>query len=498
MEHTKRKSNSGAFRNSDVGVLFICGVAIGLALLSINGMSDALAIHLPVERQPLAVFVGLLSAAGLVYAVAVFRCRKVEESGRLEIVVLVFAAVLRLAMFGSMPIQEDDHYRYLWDGALVACGVNPYAHAPGDAAGGEEEEEDGSVPSELAELARESGGIHSRINYPWLRTIYPPVAQAAFGLAHVLSPWSFEAWRLLLAFFDLAALALLWRSGCGSKCLMVYAWNPLLIKEVYNSCHVDALMLPLLVAAALAARKDRPLTATAAICAATGVKLWPVLLMPAVWRRLLDRPRVLIGSMVLFAACLAGTFLPIFLSGLDRTSGLAAYCRYWEMNDALYMLVEWVAGAAGSWFSIPFSWEALLPRVAAAALVIGAVAWIGWHREIPVERQFLMASTCLFLLSPTQFPWYYLWLMPFLALHPHPALVLYAALLPLYYLRPLFEHNGLAGWFDRGVVWIEHGPVILWLAMEGVFGPREGESKPDRVPDGRQMTANSQRLKSKD
>ena len=110
-----------------------------------------------------------------------------------------------------------------------------------------------------------------------------------------------------------------------------------------------------------------------------------------------------------------------------------------------------------------------------------------------------MASTCLFLLSPTQFPWYYLWLMPFLPLHPHPALVFYAALLPLYYLRPLFEHHELAGWFDQGVVWIEHGPVILWLAMERVFGSREGESKRTGTPDGRQMTGSShgQRLKIK-
>ena len=458
-------------RNRQDWVLPVCGVALILVLFAIGGMSDALAFHPPVEQQPLAVFVGFLAIAGLVYSVAVFRCRKVEENGKLKIVVLVLAAVLRLTMFGSAPIQEDDHYRYLWDGALVAHGINPYLHAPGDAVFGADEE----VSPQLAQLARESGDIHGRINYPWLRTIYPPVAQAAFGLAHMLSPWSYEAWRLLLAFFDLAALALLWRSGAGTIGLMVYAWNPLLIKEVYNSCHVDALMLPFLVAAAMAVRKDRPLSATAAICAATGVKLWPVLLMPVVWRRLTDRPRVMLVSMALFAACLAGTLLPMFLSGLDRTSGLAAYGRYWEMNDALYMLVDYVVGVVSSWFSVPLPWEALLPRVAAAALVIGAVAWIGWHREIPVERQFLMASTCLFLLSPTQFPWYYLWIMPFLALHPHPALVFYAALLPLYYLRPLFEHHEQTGWFDRGVVWIEHGPVILWLAWDWFCGRKEGE-----------------------
>ena len=35
----------------------------------------------------------------------------------------------------------------------------------------------------------------------------------------------------------------------------------------------------------------------------------------------------------------------------------------------------------------------------------------------------------LFLLSPTQFPWYYLWLLPLLALRPIWPLLLYTALL---------------------------------------------------------------------
>jgi hypothetical protein len=83
-----------------------------------------------------------------------------------------------------------------------------------------------------------------------------------------------------------------------------------------------------------------------------------------------------------------------------------------------------------------------------------------------VGRQFLMAVTLLFILSPTQFPWYYLWLLPFLTLHPHPALILYTALLPLYYLRPLMAAHGHKALFDHGVVWVQHGPVIVWLLLD--------------------------------
>jgi hypothetical protein len=370
-----------------------------------------------------------------------------------------------MTMVTGTPILEDDHYRYLWDGALVAHGHNPYLHSPGQILEGMSPDDS----SPLAELARQSGGILERINYPWLRTIYPPLAQAAFGLAHRLSPWSLWAWRLVLAAFDLAALAILCRIRVSLTGLLVYGWNPLLIKEVYNSGHLDALMLPFMLAAVAAVRRDKPMAATASLGAAIGIKIWPMLLMAMIWRRLTARPRALIGSLTLFTVCLAATLLPMVLSGLNRTSGLAAYSRYWEMNDALYTLLAWGVDGMAGLLRLPLALTALMPRLVAAFVVAGGVGWLAWRREMAVGQQFLMATTLLFILSPTQFPWYYLWLLPFLAMHPHPALILYTALLPIYYLRPLMVHSGHGDTFDQVVVWVQHGPVIIWLARDWIL-----------------------------
>ena len=49
-----------------------------------------------------------------------------------------------------------------------------------------------------------------------------------------------------------------------------------------------------------------------------------------------------------------------------------------------------------------------------------------------------------------------------------------ALTLPLYYLRPWFTHNGMAAWFDHGVVWLEFGPVWLLLLRQAL--------KPGRRP----------------
>ena len=366
-------------------VLPASGILIGLILLAMSGMSDALAIHKPVEQQPIAGFVALMMAAGGIYFAATLICRLMSASVKLRAWIVIIALGLRMTMVTGTPILEDDHYRYLWDGALAAHGHNPYLYSPGQILQGMSS--DNSTP--LAELARQSGGILERINYPWLRTIYPPLAQAAFGLAHSLSPWSLWAWRLVLAAFDLAALAILCRIRVSLTGLLIYGWNPLLIKEVYNSCHLDALMLPFMLAAVAAVRRDRPMTATATLGATIGIRIWPMLLMPMIWRRLTGRPRVLIGSLTLFTVCLAATLLPMVLSGLNRTSGLAAYSRYWEMNDALYTLLAWGVDGMAGLLQLPLALTALMPRLVAAFFVAGGVGWLAWRREIAAGQQFL-------------------------------------------------------------------------------------------------------------
>jgi hypothetical protein len=71
----------------------------------------------------------------------------------------------------------------------------------------------------------------------------------------------------------------------------------------------------------------------------------------------------------------------------------------------------------------------------------------------------------LFMLSPTQFPWYYLWLVPLLALKPSWALLALTVTLPVYYLRYPLEALGEAVWFDYGLVWLEFVPIWLLLGM---------------------------------
>ena len=411
------------------------------------------------SRLPIIGVVLLLTAAGALYFAVACISLKTRFSRGLRRWVLGVGLIMRLATLPSTPILEDDHFRYLWDGAVTAHGISPYRYAPSDIRISSSHR----VPADLKALAESSGGIVERINYPWLRTIYPPLAQAAFAAAHLVAPWSLTSWRLLLAFFDVATLWLIVRLGLPAAAVLIYWWNPLLVKEIYNSGHLDMLMLPFLLLAAAAVCRKRSIAATAALGIAAGIKLWPFVLMPIIWRRLVRRPAALVVSLSMAAAAAGLLLLPFVGSGLDRSSGLVAYSRYWEMNDGLYMVIRWVvlqvleildAGTVGG---------QLAPRAAVAVIAAAVSLWAAKDPAADPPGRFLAVTCTLFLLSPTQFPWYYLWMLPFLAWRPQPALLLYTALLPLYYLRPYLKLAGNTRLFDQVLVWLQHAPVLVLL-----------------------------------
>jgi hypothetical protein len=411
--------------------------------------------------------------AGVVYLLAVSRITRLSDSTRLLIFVLAAGAVMRLVLLFSFPILENDFYRYLWDGAVTAQGVNPYVHAPADLLADPGPQE--TVPPVLRQLASEADNTLPRINHPHLTTIYPPVSQLAFALAYWLAPFSLTAWRLVLLAFDLATLALLYAIlrtlNLPLLLLTIYWWNPLFLKEVINSAHLDVLALPFALGAVLLTLKGRPLAALAPLAGGIGAKIWPLFLAPLILRPLLFQPRRLALGVSLFGTMLILLFLPVWAAGGGESSGFWAYARQWEMNDALFKLLHWGVLAIFSGLG-PLSLPApLFTRM----IVLGILSlWIFWQVRQPwqdgndfAERALLILAA-LFLLSPTQFPWYYVMLIPFLALRPRWSLLLLTVLLPLYYLRYSFLPRGQAAWFDYGLVWLEYLPVWLILIREGL------------------------------
>ena len=415
---------------------------------------------------------GGLVSAGLVYLAAVARVRTAIGSaavGAPELVryFVVVGLALRVAMLWSTPALEDDFHRYLWDGGVAVQGYNPYRYRP-DAM------TEPSTPQPLRELADSAGYIHGRINHPDLRTIYPPVAIAAFAIAYLAEAWSLLAWRLVcLACEGVSVwllLTLLRETGRSPLWMLIYWWNPLVIKEVLNSAHMEAVLVPLLLAAMLQAVRRRHTSATVLVGLAAATKIWPALLLPLFLRPLWgDRARLAGALAVLAALAVAAAWLPM-AAGFDKTSGFVAYAAQWRNGSALFPALEglwhgvlWLAGAA----------EGEMPGRLARAVMAGTAAMVALAlalRPVPdaehiIARASLIAAAVL-LLSPAQFPWYLTWVMPFLALRPIGGLIVATVLMPLYYVSFHLAAKDQAWIFSDVIVWVIWLPVWALLAHE--------------------------------
>ncbi len=423
--------------------------------------------------RPIVPFVVVFLLTGAAYAIAVFAGAKISSapSRRASVALWGLALLPRLLFVGSNPIQEDDFYRYLWDGAAVLAGVNPYRYAPEEVRRATVEDADPA----LARLARartsspDAGRTFERLNHPNLSTIYPPVSAAVFAISQWLAPWSLTGLRLVLLVFDVGTVALLWRLlgrlGLPRRAWVAYAWCPLVVLSIANTAHGDSIPAFFVTLCLAALIEARPLLAAAALACAALAKLYPLALAPLLFARLARTGRSqLLGGIAVFMLVAAAFGAAIgFPTSLAR-SGFLAYAKHWVSNGGLFALVASITGDGAA-------------RLVCAAAAFGVVAWMTdrvRRADAPaaIVRGFAVVVAAVFCLSPTQFPWYYVWAIPFLCFFPSAPWVLLSGLLGLYYMGFWIEYNldpisaPLGAAARRWLLVAEYLPFYIWILID--------------------------------
>ncbi len=342
-------------------------------------------------RQPgepeLSIFLVLVAWTGLPVFGLYFHFRRRGEPfpiGRM----FFWAVVFRFCGLVGGPFFEDDFYRYLWDGYRFATDGTPYGAAP------EAFFPDTNVPAAFQESL-------DNINNPDLPTIYGPTTQLIFLLGYWLQPGSVTALQLILMLVDLSLVWILLRLT-PARNVMLYAWCPLVVKEIAFTAHPDGAGACLLMTAILLVRNRRRGSAAVCLGMAAGAKIFALVLAPLVLMR--ARPR----HWLLFGATLAGLYAPFALMGGTNLTSLQVFAREWEFNSAAF-------GLLGT----------LLPRFE-ARLILGLMFAVFWLRYAARFAQcgqngiprgdWLYGG--LLVVSPVINPWYLLWLLPFAAIFP--------------------------------------------------------------------------------
>ncbi|MFQ5930506.1 MAG: hypothetical protein ACE5MK_12490 [Acidobacteriota bacterium] len=419
-------------------------------------------------QRPIIEFLILYLTAWTVFLFGFVLLKKAKGNGPLVLIIAVSLAA-RLILLPSSLIQENDVYRYVLDGQVLRHGVNPYHYSP-------------LVVSDLAqeplrtELERpEAKEVLSRVGYPEIPTVYPPAAQVVFAFGAWLGEWNWMGQRWTLLAVDLAVLVsllhLLYLLEIPMSWVLLYAWNPLVLKEVINSVHLDVCVaLFVLLALIGLLRYERsggfqwPVFSGIAVGVAILFKFYPLLLVAACFF-FLQRRSGRILSAGTFLAVVAGTiavgFLPFLSATFDQLSaGLSTYATRWTMNEGAFVVLSGL---------FPH------PRLASALLIATIAMLVPWSRKSQkvscLVGDFQWVLLFWFLLIPAPFPWYAMALVALLPLRPlfsavSAATVVLSGSVGLYYLGFFYEYHDYPSLWWMTTQGIEHG--IIWISL-GVF-----------------------------
>ncbi len=436
--------------------------ALALLFLSIVLAS----IYRAVGRQPnldehVPEFLALTLLAGAVYFVAVYVIDRCRLGLAALLIVLAGSVVFRFYLLQAPPELSDDVYRYQWEGRIERARINPYTVYP--AKPGLERFQN---PEHPIQTARE------------IPTVYPPMSEMMFALVR-----NIPSYKRLFTALDLASIGVLLLMLAHFRQplhrVLIYAWNPTVIVAFALSGHHDSLAILTVLAADLLILAQKPLAGTLFLAVSVLSKFFPAVTIPVIARYIIIGSRYpanappskrwsgpLAGSVaVVFATITVAAYVPFARAGRQALTGLGTYATRWEANDSLFRVILLAGNSRGQ------------ARLVVAVLMLGLVGYALKRRLDPLEGSLVLIAGAL-ALSPSAFPWYFTWTVPFLCFNRgrfSTPWLLATVLCVLGYHPVVAYAAGQPYLHSPFMLMLEYAPVYGWLAFEAGRGTRDSE-----------------------
>jgi hypothetical protein len=179
---------------------------------------------------------------------------------------------------------------------------------------------------------------------------------------------------------------------------------------------------------------------------AIAVKFLPIVLLPLYWKRVRMRD----GALA--AIVLALLYIPFLEHGRIPIGSLGTYVQRFRFNDPVFASLERV----------------IAPQAVAALAVLAGFLTAMWMRRKSAEgapEAFAWPMGALLLCAPVVYPWYMLWLLPFIrSASTVPLMIWTLSIIPTYYvwhLRVVGRPWIVPGW----IMILEYGAVAVATAI---------------------------------
>ncbi len=417
-----------------------------------------------------------------VLLMVLFFVAKKEKFSRKDLsVVLFFSIVFQLTLLPSQPDLSDDIYRYIWDGKLQDFKINPYAYAPDD-------------PLLTVYHSKE---LPALVNFPHIKTIYPPLSQLIFRLSYILFGESVTGMKFLFILFQLGSCLvfylLLLERGQNPLLILLFAWNPLVVMETSVNGHLDIVMVFFLLLSLFFFYRHRYILSGIAFASAVLSKLIPIILLPLFLLYLFkkgvapptqdatqpaDKSRNS-GKVCFFCTFLqginkkrgglrkSGSFLTAFLltiasfyalylgSAINMFLTALNYSSKWYFNNPLFHIIHFLVKSNPLAHLISFS-----------LFVVGFL--VIFVSSLSFEKKIFYAAFAFVFLNPTIHPWYLILLVGLLCIYQWDVVILWSGVVILSY-TVVYRFKLTGEWTDSWIQLVLQYTPLLILALIPFF-----------------------------
>ena len=315
---------------------------------------------------------------------------------------IILAGILfRLCFFFTEPKLSDDVYRFVWDGELIAQGINPYME----------------IPSDAEAFAAENQDLYEALNSKNYFSVYPPMMQSVFYMASFFSDALFAKitfFRCILLLAEIAVMLLLARILSALKLskngMAIYALNPLIIIETIGNLHFEGLMICFFLFGfyqlILKGNDSWSTYVIAALFFAFGImtKLTLALILPVL---LFFQPFKKLVKLAALTLCFCVFIcMPFFSYELlvNFSQSLDLYFRSFEFNASFFYLVNYIGTQIKGWDTV----QIIGPMLSLISLALIAFFCL-FRKKQNWLHYFSLGQMAFFIylaFSTTVHPWY--------------------------------------------------------------------------------------------
>lgn len=377
----------------------------------------------------------LLSA---LFIILIILIRKIEVSKKVLTLIIFAGIIFRIILIPTTPIASDDVYRYLWDGKVQANGINPYTYAPNDEA--------------LKHLHSEL--LPEKVNFPHLKTIYPPYSQWIFLLAYLIAGESVLGIKILLLISEIFTILLIYLTlknfRLNEKYVLVYALSPLPILQFFIDAHVDGFGITLFALFFYFLSQNKLLYSYFALGLSITSKLITLMAYPFLLKG--RSIKNFLALIIVPTVTVALVYLPYSINGFPFES-LFIFAQKWYSNGAVFTLFQKIFN------------DNYLSRIFSMSLFFLSFIWLYFSKKDFIDKAYLI-FILFFIFSPVVHPWYLTWLAFLTAINFRWSGIAFISTISIaniyalnYILNKKWEMND---WF----LLLEYLPVVILLLWE--------------------------------